>query len=119
MEIFATAAVSCAKGSAAAIVHQIVGTVHKRLRHSLLVITVAYIIFAIFAAIFQCSGSAPQYWFYTPHACGDGALAYTVVILNIITDLWLAVAALPIVWRVQTTLPNRLRVMTLLGARIL
>jgi hypothetical protein len=35
-----------------------------------------------------------------------------------ITDLWLAMAALPIVWRVQTTVPKRLRVMALLGARI-
>ena len=119
MELFALAAVSCAKGSAAAIVYQIVGIVHKRLRYALLVITTAYVIFAMLAATFQCSGSAPRYWLYTPLACGHGALAYSTVILNMITDLWLAVTALPIVWRLQTTVPKRLRVMALLGARIL
>jgi hypothetical protein len=119
MELFATAAFSCAKGSAAVFIHQIVGIVHRRLQHSLLIITVAYVVFAMFAAAFQCSGGAPQYWLYTSRACGDGALAYTIVVLNLITDLWIAVAALPIIWRVQTTLPKRLRVMFLLGARIL
>jgi hypothetical protein len=118
MELLAAAAISCAKGSAAAVVHQIVGIVHRRLRHSVLVATVVYAIFAMLAAAFQCSGNAPEYWLYTPRACGNGALAYTVVILNMITDLWLAMAALPIVWRVQTTVPKRLRVMALLGARI-
>jgi hypothetical protein len=119
MELFATAAVSCAKGSAAAIVYQIVGIVHKRLRHTLLITTTAYIIFAMFATAFQCSGSAPQYWLYTPWVCGNGSLAYATIILNMITDLWLAVIALPIVWRLQTALPKRLRVMALLGARTL
>jgi hypothetical protein len=118
MELLATAAISCAKSSTAAIVHQIVGIVHRRLRHSLLAVTVVYATFAMFAVAFQCSGSAPRYWLYTPRACGNGALAYTVVILNMITDLWLAVAALPIVWRVQTTVPKRIRVMALLGARL-
>lgn len=113
------AAISCAKASAAAIVYQIVGIVHRRLRHSLLIATVVFVIFAMFAAAFQCSGSAPQYWLYTAQECHGGALAYTIVILNMITDLWLAVAALPIVWRVQTSLPKRLRVMALLGARML
>lgn len=118
LELLATAAISCAKGSAAAVVHQIVGIVHRRLRHSVLIVTVVYAIFAMFAAAFQCSGSAPRYWLYTPKACGNGALAYTVVVLNMITDLWLAVAPLPIIWRVQTTVPKRLRVMALLGGRI-
>jgi hypothetical protein len=119
MEILGTAAISCAKGSAAAVVHQIVGIVHRRLRHSVLVAAVVYAIFAMLAVSFQCSGNAPKYWLYTPRACGNGALAYTVVILDMLTDLWLAMAALPIVWRVQTTVPKRLRVMALLGARIL
>lgn len=118
-EVLSTAAISCAKASAAAIVHQIVGIVHTRLRHSLLIATVAFVIFAMFAATFQCSGSAPRYWLYTPRACHNGALAYTIVILDVITDVWLAVAALPIIWRVQTSLPKRLRVMALLGARML
>ena len=118
-EILAVAAISCAKGSAAAIVYQIVGIVHKRLRYSFLVVAVAYAVFAMFATTFQCSGSAPRYWSYTPRACANGALAYIMVVLNMITDIWLSVAALPIVWRVQTTVPKRLRVMALLGARIL
>jgi hypothetical protein len=119
MGLLATAAISCAKGSAAAIVHQIVGIVHRRLRHSCLVITILYTVFAMLAAAFQCSGSAPRYWLYAPQACANGTLAYMMVILNMITDLWLAVAALPIVWRVRTTVSKRLRVMALLGARIL
>ena len=76
MELFATAAISCAKGSAAVFIHQIVGVVHRRLQHSLLIITAAYAVFAMFAAAFQCSGSAPRYWLYTPRACGHGALDF-------------------------------------------
>lgn len=119
MELLATTAISCAKGSAAAVVHQVVGIVHKRLRYSLLTTTVVYVVFTIFASTFQCSGSAPRYWLYTPRACGSGALTYAMVLLNMITDLWLSIAALPIIWQVQTTKPRRLRVMALLGARIL
>jgi len=118
-DLLATAAISCSKGSAAAIVHQIVGIVHKRLQHSLLVATGLFAVFAMFAKAFQCRSSAPQYWASTPEACNHGALEYTIVVFNMVTDIWLAVAALPIIWRLQTTTPKRLRVMALLGARIL
>ena len=119
MELLATAAISCAKGSAAAVVHQIVGIVHKRLRHSLLITTAIYVTFTMFASTFQCRGSAPRYRLYTPRAWGSGALTYVMVLLNMIMDLWLSVAALPIIWGVQATKPRRLRVMALLGARLL
>lgn len=119
LDLVAIIAICCAKGSAAALVSQIVGIIHRHIQYSLWAATVLFAIFAVFATAFQCSGNAPRYWIITPHGCRNGGLEYAVVVFNMITDVWLAVVALPTLWQLQTVMSRRLRAMALLGARLL
>lgn len=119
MQLLAIAAIVCAKGSAASIIYQVAGNVHRRVRCSLLISMSIFAPIAIFGLAFQCSDNAPEFWNYAPQTCRGGSLEYVVLALNIATDIWLATVALPIIWRLQCAKITRLRLMFLLGARIL
>lgn len=118
-QLLAVAAISCAKGSAAMFVHQIVGIIHRRIRYSLLAAAGSFAVFAVLGAAFQCSGNAPRYWLYTPRECNNGGVEYAILVFSMFTDLWISVVALPIIWKLQTATSIRIRAMTLLGARLL
>ena len=96
--------------------NQIVSIVHRSIRHSLVVVASTFAIFAILAAAFECTGNAPTFWLYTPRACSHGGLQYTILTLSLITDLWIATVALPIIWKLQIVPFIRLRAMALLGS---
>lgn len=74
--------------------------------------------FAIPAIAFQCSTTMP--WLYTPDRCvGSGALWYPTLILNILTDMWLAICAWSTVPEMQIVPRQRQIILGLFSTRFL
>lgn len=72
--------------------------------------------FSVFALAFQCGTTSPQT--YQPDRCMDGVLWYPVTVLNAITDAALAFSFNPIILKLATKMRMKVKVMLLLGTRI-
>ena len=73
---------------------------------------------SVFLIAFQCSPPAP--WTHFGSSCTtSGPTQYTVIALNMASDVWLALAPLPTLSQLQTTWDRKRRVMCLLGMRLL
>ena len=71
---------------------------------------------SVFAIAFECGATKP--WIYKQQRC-KGDIWYGVVALNLATDLALATFFIPVLWKVQASVAMRLKVISLLGIRIL
>jgi hypothetical protein len=74
-------------------------------------------IFAVFAQAFACK--LPKPWLHLPSDCSaQFSLGYAVITLNMVTDAVLALAFLPILWRLNTNRRKRITVMALFASRL-
>jgi len=78
---------------------------------------VFWTLFAIFSLAFQCGLPSP--WLYVPSQCHDGAFEYIVVVLNVLSDLYLAIFFIPTVWSLQMDRSARATVTGFFGSRVL
>lgn len=76
-----------------------------------------WIVFSIFAIALQCGTSDPH--IYKPAKCADGVLWYPVTIMNLMTDAALAFSLSPIILKLSANQATKLKIMILLGLRIL
>lgn len=83
----------------------------------LAVVITAWTLFSIFALAFQCGATSPQ--IYEPGRCSDGALWYPVTIINAVTDAALAFSFNPVIMKLVTRKQLKVKIMVLLGTRIL
>jgi hypothetical protein len=73
-------------------------------------------VFSLLAFLFECGAHLP--WVYTPQKCAGG-IWYAVVTLNILSDAVLSFFFAPTLWKLQTSRPQRLKVIILFAVRIL
>lgn len=74
-------------------------------------------VFSVFALAFQCGIKNP--YAYEPDRCADGVLWYPITVINAITDAALAFSFSPIIIRLAARTKTKVRVMILLGTRLL
>lgn len=74
-------------------------------------------VFSVFALAFQCGTTRPHR--YQPSQCGYGAVWYPVTVLNALTDAALAFSFNPIIAKLAARRQMKVKVMSLLGSRIL
>jgi hypothetical protein len=89
----------------------------KVMHRALAVAIVIWTIFSVFALAFQCGTVSPQ--IYQHDRCANGALWYPVTILNAVTDAALAFSFSPIIMALSARTRTKVKVIALLGARIL
>jgi hypothetical protein len=108
---------ACAKLSAACLFNRVVPQSPRPPRIMFLAIG-AWAVFSLFAIAFQCQLPTP--WIFIPSQCRThGYLQYPIIIFNIITDLFLAIWILPIVWSLNMTLQKRMTISVLFGFRVI
>ncbi|RAK98221.1 uncharacterized protein BO80DRAFT_412889 [Aspergillus ibericus CBS 121593] len=108
---------SLSKVSTCRLIYRITPGQHIRQANMVVVIVVGlWTVFALFATAFQCR---PQ-WEYLPSQCaGEGAVAYPIIIINILTDLALVVLPLVMLWNVQMPFQKRLQIIASFCARLI
>ena len=89
----------------------------KVMHRALAVAIVIWAVFGMFALAFQCGTASPQ--IYEPDKCTDGALWYPVTIANAVTDAALAFSFSPIIMGLSARTQTKVKVIILLGARLL
>jgi hypothetical protein len=89
----------------------------KVMHRALAVAIVIWTIFSVFALAFQCGTVSPQ--IYEPDRCANGALWYPVTIVNAVTDAALAFSFSPIIMALSARTQTKVKVIVLLGARLL
>ena len=74
----------------------------------------------IFLIAFQCPQPAWERMGLGPSVCPDGGtLQYVVAVLNMATDIWLALAPLPLIWGLKMPNERKFRIMLLLSSRLM
>jgi hypothetical protein len=74
-------------------------------------------IFSFFTIAFQCG--TPRPWEFTKEKCAaEGKLYYVIIAGNIVTDGFLALYFIPIVWKLQMARPLRLLISFLFAIRL-
>lgn len=89
----------------------------KLMHRALAVAIIIWTIFGVFALAFQCGTVNPQV--YEPERCANGALWYPVTIGNAVTDAALAFSFSPIIMVLSARMQTKVKVVILLGARLL
>jgi hypothetical protein len=75
-------------------------------------------VFALFAVSFACG--LPNPWNHLPSNCSvQFSLDYVVISLNALTDAVLALAFLPVLWKLNTNKNRRVTAMGLFASRLL
>jgi hypothetical protein len=87
------------------------------MHRALAVTIIIWTIFSVFALAFQCGTVNPQD--YESDRCADGALWYPVTIVNAVTDAALAFSFSPIIMALSARMQTKVKVIILLGARLL
>ncbi|KAK3686559.1 hypothetical protein LTR37_019698 [Vermiconidia calcicola] len=77
----------------------------------------AWTIFSVLALAFQCGITRP--YIYKPDRCADGVLWYPVAVGNALTDAALAFSFSPIILGLETRTRMKVKLMVLLGTRVL
>ncbi|KAM0715722.1 hypothetical protein Q7P37_009222 [Cladosporium fusiforme] len=78
---------------------------------------IIWTLFSIFAIAFQCSATSPH--IYEPERCANGVVWYPVTIGNAVTDAALAFSFNPIIWKLVAKTRMKVRLMVILGSRII
>lgn len=74
-----------------------------------------WIVYSLLAFAFQCG--IPNPWKIDPHKCSQGVLLFSIIILNMITDIVLAVWIFPILRPLRRNKNQRATVAILFGSR--
>lgn len=89
----------------------------QQICYSILVLSLAWTLFALFTIAFQCG--LPHPWVFSRKRCtAGGNLYYPVIVLNILTDAFLALFFLPVIWRLRMDKSERWKVIVLFGSRV-
>lgn len=116
-ELLSVIAIGCSKISAALLSKRAV-LIKSRYFYSFMAAVVAWMLFYLFAAAFQCR--LPNPWILLPSNCPlRGDLQYAVTSFNMITDFILSVWVIRPVWKVNMPKQDRIIVIILFGARIM
>jgi hypothetical protein len=78
---------------------------------------VVWTLFSTFGVAFHCGVSSPHA--YAPEKCSNGSLWYPIAVVNAITDAALALSFSPIILRLSAKTRTKVKIMVLLGARIM
>lgn len=89
----------------------------KVMHRALAVAIIIWTVFSVFALAFQCGTASPQT--YDPGKCANGVLWYPITIVNAITDTALAFSFSPIIMALSARTQTKVKVIILLGARLL
>lgn len=115
--LLAIPAMTCAKAS---VVHFVGLLAPHYLCKSRIIIAVAvglWATFSVLALALQCGTGRP--WVFHLQRCSNGGLMYAVTVLNMLTDLYLALFFIPTIWALQMSFRLRFDVFVLFGSRLL
>jgi hypothetical protein len=80
-------------------------------------ILVIWTLFSVLAIAFQCGIASPH--IYEPDKCAGGVVWYPITIVNAITDAVLAFSFSPIILKLAARRRTKVKIMGLLGMRLL
>lgn len=88
----------------------------KAMYWTLLCTIIVWTLFSTFALAFRCGTTRPHV--YDSGKCSDGSLWYPIAAVNAITDAALAFSFSPIILRLSAKTRTKVKIMVLLGSRI-
>jgi hypothetical protein len=117
-QLLGTLSMACAKGSVPLLYLQIARPLKGYRYHYYMLMVAIWALFAFLAQAFACR--IPRPWDHLPSDCSTQfSLDYAVIFANLATDAILAIAFLPVMWRVKSNRQRRVTIMALFASRLL